>query len=854
MAITNKSRMYASSERGRARIARAWLGSLGLLLLLALPASGLSSAAPQGDEKGPKINALLSSSVVRLGGSIYLEIEVEGADVAQLLARPEGKGLDVSGKTEPDVSQFTYIVRNRQFTRRTLKWTFEVTPQEEGEFTFESVRLRVDGKDYEIDGDELQISAVRDLRGEKVGYFTAESAPTRVFEGEPFTLDLRFGWDSRLEVKIASLLLPWWNRLPGTLQLERDASQRFNTRRLELRVNRQYEVSVEDLGLRKRDGRDFIQLSLARRFMATRPGKLNIPSSSFEFGELIDPGGLGRSAKYERYYALLPAFSIEVLPVPETGRPFDWSGAVGQVEVSRRVDRRDVDVGDAIELSVAWSGAANLEFFDLPDPSRSDAFQGFRLLATDDQYGDGQRSATYHLVPISAEVTEIPPVELVVFDTVQERYTRVATASVPIRVRPLEGAIGLEELEQGELWDVRDLKTQPLADVPPASPGVRRLGVALGLALAGWGLLRRRVRRLHGDPNAPLERRRRRALPKLKRDLARASTARDQADALHAFLAAASKESEEAWVGRDVEAWAAERELDPALFELLASSLRELDREVWAGDDHWMESGRLFDLARRLIGSGLVLMLAVFALGGGARAASSSQDGALEDPAVSAYRSGDYPSASVLWERALEQAVAPAERSRLCFNLGNAAYRQGEVTMAVAWYTASLRLAPRDADAWANLELARAEAGLEPADTGDLTATLWRGLTSFTRPEGEWLALLGIALLVLALLGEALRGGLLWGRLAWTTAGLALLLSLPLARHLVIDTEADAMIVASTGAQGRSEPRPDAKRLERLAQGLEVTVVDHVPGWVRVQSAAERRLWVSEASVMSLHR
>lgn len=226
--------------------------------------------------------------------------------------------------------------------------------------------------------------------------------------------------------------------------------------------------------------------------------------------------------------------------------------------------------------------------------------------------------------------------------------------------------------------------------------------------------------------------------------------------------------------------------------------------------------------------------------------------------ATEAYRAGDHVTALGLWQEALglarTQELGDAERGRLLYNLGNAAYRQDDLLVAVAWYTAALRLTPRNADLWANLELARSAVGLEPADRGDLASTSSRLLSSWTRPEAEWLVALALALLALALGGEALRGGRTWRRLAMGALGLTLLSSAPLFWHLAGEGTRPLLVVQEGGTQGRSEPRSDGTPLARLEAGQRVQRLDALPGWVRVTGAGDHPLWVREASVFELVR
>lgn len=253
---------------------------------------------------------------------------------------------------------------------------------------------------------------------------------------------------------------------------------------------------------------------------------------------------------------------------------------------------------------------------------------------------------------------------------------------------------------------------------------------------------------------------------------------------------------------------------------------------------------------------GLIHTLALLALVASPGAGPSRVDEADAlgvDPAVTAYRAGDYDTAKVTWLAAIDAAGSRAERARLAYNLGNTAFRSGNVPEAVGWYTASLALVPRDADTWASLELARTEAGLEPADRGDLRATVRRVMTSVSLAESEWIVLGCLGLLALCLTGEALRGGVVWRRSALAALALCAVVSMPWGWNLVREGRRPMLVVAD-GTAARSEPRPDAKRLRELALGAEVERLDGLPGWTQVRDERGERLWVRSSALFDLVR
>jgi hypothetical protein len=551
---------------------------------------------------------MLSSGLVKLGSEVRWELQVRGAEQAELLELPRVEGLEISAPSRPRISRQSFFDGRRSTSWTDTSWSILVRPLGLGEFSIPPARLKLDGR--EVKTDELSLKVVRDMRGLDLGYFEAKELPARIYEGQPFEINLTFGWDSKLGVQRARLILPWWDRLRGVVELAAPPRD-LSSQEIRFGLNSRSQIQVEELSAATRAGVKNRAFRLRKRFLAARPGKLEFPESYLEFAELTGASRLGQT--FEEYYVHLPAFSVEVSPIPEEGRPFEWTGAVGQLFVDRRVDRRDVDVGDSIELTLSWTGSANLEFFEPPDLSRVDDFHGFRQLGVSDQFLGDERRVTYDLVPTTPELTEIPPVPLWTFDPGLEGWRKVESESVPIRVRALAQSTELEaEGRERPVRDIRDLAVEPVARRPWSRPGTGALAGAAVFVPALWLLARTLVRR-RGDPDAPEQRRRRRARRKLARELGAARTSAQQSAALQTFLAGRTGESDPAWLGRDPVEWAAERapELDPELVGDLASLLEELDRNTWGESsgngpaESMLPRESILQLADRLIRGGL---------------------------------------------------------------------------------------------------------------------------------------------------------------------------------------------------------------------------------------------------------
>lgn len=255
--------------------------------------------------------------------------------------------------------------------------------------------------------------------------------------------------------------------------------------------------------------------------------------------------------------------------------------------------------------------------------------------------------------------------------------------------------------------------------------------------------------------------------------------------------------------------------------------------------------------------AGLLVQLCLFLGIGHAQSAVGWERAAAEyGQGLAAYRALDYTLARAAFGRALVAAQdAPrSARAQICRALGNTAFRQQRPLEAAAWYTAAIECAPRDGEAWASLEIARARAGLDPADRGDLSATVARALGSVDRAEAEWLAILGVVLFLAVLAAHGFWLGSAMRRWILPSAAVCAALVLPWAAGTVRGEDDPLFVVSSAGATLLSEPRAQATALAQLPAGSRARRIESVGEWTRVASAAGDEGWVLSETVFALRR
>lgn len=224
------------------------------------------------------------------------------------------------------------------------------------------------------------------------------------------------------------------------------------------------------------------------------------------------------------------------------------------------------------------------------------------------------------------------------------------------------------------------------------------------------------------------------------------------------------------------------------------------------------------------------------------------------DPAAS-LRS--FREAAAEWDRV---RAAGAENGPLEFNLGNACLEAGDLGRAIAAYRRAERFLPGDADLAHNLAVARSRVTDAVGRDGttllvDTVASWWHVIPGHVR------AGLGIACwasLWALVAARALAGGragpagvaLLRG-LAWAAfAGAALSGGTAIADVLLRGARPPAVLLEPSTVlrKGNGEGFEPAF-VESLGPGVECTVIEERPGWVRLELPDGRGGWVRDTQV-----
>lgn len=190
-------------------------------------------------------------------------------------------------------------------------------------------------------------------------------------------------------------------------------------------------------------GRRFLVREEQRAIFPLRTGELVIPSAALRCTLVASAAD-----RPEPFDAQVPAARVRVRPVPVRGRPADWSGVVGPVQVQTVADPLVLPLGRALRVSVLLRGPANL--WDAAAPFAG-AFGDDEVFAERPelriQAGERlqvRRFFRFDVVPGSAGTLVVPAVRVPWYDPRTGRYEVARAEAIEVRVAP-EPAAGDDE-------------------------------------------------------------------------------------------------------------------------------------------------------------------------------------------------------------------------------------------------------------------------------------------------------------------------------------------------------------------------------------------------------------------------
>jgi len=136
---------------------------------------------------------------------------------------------------------------------------------------------------------------------------------------------------------------------------------------------------------------------------------------------------------------------INVKPLPEKGKPADFSGAVGKFNFKVTPTKTNVKNGESLDLKVAVSGTGNLKLFDIPKPVVPNSLEMYDPVHKENVNTplsgmNGEISDTYTIITQFKGKYPIKPMTFSYFDLASGTYKTITSQEVMVNVLDGPGA------------------------------------------------------------------------------------------------------------------------------------------------------------------------------------------------------------------------------------------------------------------------------------------------------------------------------------------------------------------------------------------------------------------------------
>jgi hypothetical protein len=390
-------------------------------MLLTLPTAASGEAAVRVSAKVETETAIYSGdqfiySVVVEGGSKPSSVDI--GPLAAFSPRPTGSNnlvQTINGRTTISYSQ-----------------NFVITAGQVGKMTLSGVKVTVDGKEYTTNPVEVTVSGPG-----TTDRMTMEFSVSRqkCYVGEPIVMNAR--WIVTARWQNVGFDVPVFTS-PDFLVEDVSSSAGPDPRQSIIDG-----VPTSVTGTRQTiQGVEAEVYAFSKVLIPQRAGRLrldpitvstNMATGRVRTGDFFNPWEI----KYERVSVQSEPVELEVLPLPETGKPSEFYGLVGQYTISASAAPTKVSVGDPITLTISIGGNPYLKPVQWPALEQVPELAANFRIPTDKAsptIENGCKVFTQTVRANNDQVTQIPAIPLAYFDLQRGRYVEARTEPIKLDV------------------------------------------------------------------------------------------------------------------------------------------------------------------------------------------------------------------------------------------------------------------------------------------------------------------------------------------------------------------------------------------------------------------------------------
>jgi hypothetical protein len=378
--------------------------------------------------RAASFTAALDRDSITLGEQATLSLKFDGVQPQDAPNIPDVAGL-----------QFQYIGPSSAFsfvngqTTSSTTYNYVVTAQHPGEFTIPAMRANVVGQQFASLPLKLIVSRVNAPSaaavnsGGEVAFMKLVFPKNKIYVGEPAV--------GRLELYLRDDVQNF-----GNFQFTTSTADGFSAGKIVELQNQRRRVQVGN--------RVYTVIPLAIPLTAVKTGTLALGPFAANCVVALPLSNRGGDPFFNQFFnrseqkqvaLATETVNVESLPLPQDGKPANFTGAVGHFEMTATAGPTNLTAGDPITVRVQISGHGAFDSLTL---SAQDAWKNFKTypptakLDTSDQFGfEGTKTFEQIISPQNSDIHELPPLAFSYFNPNDGQYHKLASLPVPLIVK-----------------------------------------------------------------------------------------------------------------------------------------------------------------------------------------------------------------------------------------------------------------------------------------------------------------------------------------------------------------------------------------------------------------------------------
>ena len=367
--------------------------------------------AAKAESQAINVAAVVNPRQIQLGEKARLDLTLSGDTAITHIEAPRFNFLPAF-LAVPLHSETTPRLESNKIAV-SMAWTYELIPQAIGDFSLSDVRFGYQGNTYFANPGSIRVSGAdtyTDVSTRSVHQVEVEVSTTEPYLNAPLTYTFRYLYTAVLPTQASPT--PQLPAFPDFL------------------VEEVPPLSPQTERIR---GKTFWVQEQVRRLYPQRTGQI-----------VIEPATLLLPVPRGQKTLKTAPLKLTVQPLPEVGKPVQFSGAVGEYQISAYVDRSAIEAGRALTLSVQISGRGSMQTVT---PPKLPAIPGVVVNGPNLVEGTAPTTRTYAyaLIPARSGTLRIPAIAYIYFDPSRAVYATAQTTPIPVSVRPNPNdAVGVE--------------------------------------------------------------------------------------------------------------------------------------------------------------------------------------------------------------------------------------------------------------------------------------------------------------------------------------------------------------------------------------------------------------------------